>query len=334
MSAAIHEDKDIDLGPIAGRRIAVLGFGAQGRAHALNLRDSGQDVVVGLRAGSASADVCRQHGLEPVSLEKAAESELVVMLVPDPVQAAVYENILASRMKKHSALIFAHGYNIHYRRIVPRSDLDVLLVAPLGIGEQVRLQYEAGLGVPALVGVHQDASGQAMALAFAYAKLNGHGRAVVMETTFAEETETDLFAEQAVLCGGIDHLVTSAFETLTEAGYSPDIAYFCCLHEVKLMADMLHRRGIAGTRQSISVAAEFGDYTRGPRVINEASRAAMQDLLAEIRDGRFADELDAQIEAGSPLIRRRRTAAESHDIEKVGARLRARMPWLQKKHNR
>ena len=281
MSAAIHEDKDIDLGPIAGRRIAVLGFGAQGRAHALNLRDSGQDVVVGLRAGSASADVCRQHGLEPVSLEKAAESELVVMLVPDPVQAAVYENILASRMKKHSALIFAHGYNIHYRRIVPRSDLDVLLVAPLGIGEQVRLQYEAGLGVPALVGVHQDASGQAMALAFAYAKLNGHGRAVVMETTFAEETETDLFAEQAVLCGGIDHLVTSAFETLTEAGYSPDIAYFCCLHEVKLMADMLHRRGIAGTRQSISVAAEFGDYTRGPRwSIQPHEKTQCADLCA------------------------------------------------------
>ncbi len=331
MSAAIYEDKDIDPRPITGKRVAVLGFGAQGRAHALNLRDSGQEVVVGLRAGSASADACRQHGLEPVSLEKAAESELVVMLVPDSEQVALYENILASRMRKHSALVFAHGYNIHYRRIVPRKDLDVLLVAPLGIGEQVRLQYEAGLGVPALVGVHQDASGQARALAFAYAKVNGHGRAAVMETTFAEETETDLFAEQAVLCGGIDQLVISAFETLTEAGYSPDIAYFCCLHEVKLMADMLHRRGIAGTRQSISVAAEYGDYTRGPRVINEASRAAMRDLLAEIRDGRFADELDAEIAAGSPLIRRRRAAAESHDIEKVGAALRARMPWLQKK---
>ncbi|MCZ6499249.1 MAG: ketol-acid reductoisomerase [Gammaproteobacteria bacterium] len=331
MSAAIYEDKDIDLTPIDGRRIAVLGFGAQGRAHALNLRDSGQDVVVGLREGSASADACREYGLELVSLEKAAESELVVMLVPDSEQVAVYENILASRMKKHSALIFAHGYNIHYRRIVPREDLDVLLVAPLGIGEQVRLQYEAGLGVPALVGVHQDASGQARALAFAYAKVNGHGRAAVMETTFAEETETDLFAEQAVLCGGIDHLITGAYEILTEAGYSPEIAYFCCLHEVKLMADMIHRRGIAGTRQSISMAAEYGDYTRGPRIINEASRAAMRDFLAEIRDGRFADELDAEIEAGSPLIRQRRAAAESHDIEKVGALLRARMPWLRKK---
>ena len=198
MSLAIYEDKDIDLAPIDGKRIAVLGFGAQGRAHALNLRDSGQDVVVGLRDGSNSADACRQHDLEPVSLGKAAESELVVMLVPDPEQVALYENILASRMKKHSALIFAHGYNIHYRRIVPRADLDVLLVAPLGIGEQVRLQYEAGLGVPALVGVNQDASGQARALPFAYAKVNGHGRAAVMETTFAEETETDLFAEQAV----------------------------------------------------------------------------------------------------------------------------------------
>ncbi len=331
MSAAIYEDQDIDQSPIDDRRIAVLGFGAQGRAHALNLRDSGQNVVVGLRAGSASADACREYGLEHVSLEKAAESELVVMLVPDPEQGVLYENILASRMKKHSALIFAHGYNIHYRRIVPRKDLDVLLVAPLGIGEQVRAQYAAGLGVPALVGVHQDASGQARALAFAYAKVNGHGRAAVMETTFAEETETDLFAEQAVLCGGIDHLVTSAFEILTEAGYSPDIAYFCCLHEVKLMADMIHRRGISGTRQSISVAAEYGDYTRGPRVINEASRAAMRDLLAEIRDGRFADELDAEIEAGSPLIHQRRAAAETHDIEKVGALLRARMPWLQKK---
>ncbi|MCZ6881149.1 MAG: ketol-acid reductoisomerase, partial [Gammaproteobacteria bacterium] len=211
MSAAIYEDKDIDPRPIAGKRVAVLGFGAQGRAHALNLRDSGQDVVVGLRAGSASADACRQHGLETVSLEKAAVSDLVVMLVPDFEQAALYEKILAGAMRKHSALVFAHGYNIHYRRIVPRADLDVLMVAPLGIGEQVRAQYQAGLGVPALIGVNQDASGQARALAFAYAKANGHGRAAIMETTFEEETETDLFAEQAVLCGGIDHLITAAY---------------------------------------------------------------------------------------------------------------------------
>jgi len=330
MGIAIYEDKDIDLSPIEGRRIAVLGFGAQGRAHALNLRDSGQDVVVGLRPGSPSIDDCGQHGLESVSLEKAAEADLVVMLVPDPEQIILYEKILASGMKKHSALVFAHGYNIHYRRIVPREDLDVLMVAPLGIGEQVRAQYEAGLGVPALIGVNQDASGQARALAFAYAKANGHGRAAVMETTFEEETETDLFAEQAVLCGGIDHLITAAYETLTEAGYSSEIAYFCCLHEVKLMADLIHHRGIAGTRKSISVAAEYGDYTRGPRVINEVSRAAMRDMLADIRNGRFADELDAEIESGSPRIKQGRAAAEAHDIEKVGARLRSRMPWLKK----
>ena len=331
MATKIYSDQDIDSSIIEGKRIAVLGFGGQGRAHALNLRDSGQDVVVGLRNGSPSIPVCEELGLPAVSLGQAAEADLVMMLIPDPEQVAVYEHVLHKAMKKASALIFAHGYNIHFRRIVPRDDLDVLLVAPLGIGEQVRRQYEAGLGVPALVGVHQDASGQAMRLALAYAQANGHDRAAIMETTFAEETETDLFAEQAVLCGGINHLVTAAFETLVDAGYSPEAAYFCCLHEVKLIADLVHSRGIAGMRRSISTTAEFGDYTRGPRVINKASREAMRELLAGIKDGRFADELDNEIAAGRPVIKHGRKKAEKHEIEKVGTRLRSMMPWLGKK---
>lgn len=316
-------------GPLEGRRVAVLGFGAQGRAQALNLRDSGVRVVVGLRADSPRRADCEHEGLEVrTPAAAAAECDVFAMLVPDEVQPALYEETLAPALAPGAALLFAHGYNIHYGRLRPRTDLDVVMVAPLGIGEQVRRQYELGRGVPALLAVHQDASGGAAALAGAYATANGHARAAVFETSFAEETETDLFAEQAVLCGGLGQLITAAFETLTEAGYPEELAYFCCLHEVKLIADLVQARGIAGMRRSISSTAAYGDATRGPRVIGPESRREMKALLAEIRDGRFATELDAEMAGGAPNLAAWRAAAEAHPLEAVGERLRALMPWL------
>jgi ketol-acid reductoisomerase len=248
--------------------------------------------------------------------------------VPDEVQPQLYAEVLAPTLAAGSALLFAHGYNIHFGRLTPRPDLDVVMVAPLGIGEQVRRQYELGRGVPALLAVHQDASGEAAALAGAYAAANGHARAAVFATNFAAETETDLFAEQAVLCGGLGQLIIAAFETLTAAGYPEELAYFCCLHEVKLIADLVQSRGLAGMRRSISSTAAFGDATRGPRVIGAASRAAMQELLAEIRDGSFAAELAAEMAAGAPTLAAWRAAAEAHRLEQVGERMRALMPWL------
>jgi ketol-acid reductoisomerase len=325
---ALTQDR-LDLGALAGRRVAVFGFGSQGRAQALNLKDSGVDVVVGLRAGSPGRAECARHGLEALAPEAAAAGcDLCVLLVPDEAQPRLYEDVLARALKPGSALLFAHGYNIHYGRLVPRADLDVVMVAPLGIGEQVRRQYELGRGVPALLAVHQDATGRAAALAGGYAAANGHARALVFATSFAQETESDLFAEQAVLCGGLGQLVTTAFETLTEAGYPEELAYFCCLHEVKLIADLVHSRGIAGMRRSISSTAAFGDATRGPRVIGPESRRAMREMLAEIRDGRFAVELDREMAAGAPTLAVWRAAAEAHPIERVGARIRALMPWL------
>ena len=312
-----------------GRRVAVLGFGAQGRAQALNLRDAGAQMVVGLRADSPRRADCEAAGLEVrTPVEAAAECDVFAMLVPDQVQPRLYEEVLAPALAPGAALVFAHGYNIHYERLRPRGDLDVVMVAPLGIGEQVRRQFELGRGVPALLAVHQDATGAAAALAGAYAAANGHARAAVFETSFAAETETDLFAEQAVLCGGLGQLITAAFETLVEAGYPEELAYFCCLHEVKLIADLVQARGIAGMRRSISDTAAYGDATRGPRVIGEASRQEMRALLAEIRDGRFAAELDAEMTAGAPTLAAWRTAAETHPIEAVGERLRDLMPWL------
>lgn len=319
----------LDLALLAGQRVAVLGFGSQGRAQALNLRDSGVEVVVGLRPDSPARAACQREGLEALTPEAAAvDCDLCVMLVPDEVQPRLYEEVLASRLRAGSGLVFAHGYNIHYRRLEPRADLDVVLVAPLAIGEQVRRQFELGRGVPALLAVHRDASGNAARLAGAYAAANGHARAAVFPTSFAEETETDLFAEQAVLCGGLGQLILAAFETLTEAGYPDEVAYFCCLHEVKLIADLVHSRGIAGMRRSISSTAAFGDATRGPRVIGQESRGAMRALLAEIRDGRFAIELDREMTAGAPTLVAWRAVAEEHPIEAVGARIRELMPWL------
>jgi ketol-acid reductoisomerase len=323
--------QELDAASLSGRRVVVFGFGAQGRAQSLNLAESGVDVVVALRSGSPSRAACEAAGLRVIAPEEAgATGDVFVMLVPDEAQPGVYETHLQSQARPGAALVFAHGYNIHYGRIRPRPDLDVVMVAPLGIGEQVRRQYALGRGVPALVAVAQDASGAARTLALAYAAADGHGRAAVFETTFAQETETDLFAEQAVLCGGLNHLITAAFDTLVEAGYPEELAYFSCLHEVQLIADLVQRRGIAGMRRSISSTAAFGDYTRGPRVIGEASRRALAEMLAEIRDGRFARELAAEMQAGAPTLARGREKAEAHRIEAVGLRLRALMPWLER----
>jgi ketol-acid reductoisomerase len=325
-----YYDDDTDPSLILGKRVAVMGFGAQGRAHALNLRDSGVDVTVGLREGSASRDICGKLGLgvETPSIA-ASRCDVVMVVVPDETQPGLYADCLDKNMPQGSALLFAHGYNIHFGRITPRADLDVLMVAPLGIGDQVRATFEKGGGVPALLAVQQDATGGARALGLSYAWANGHGRAGIIETNFRDETETDLFAEQVVLCGGLTHLIEAAYETLVDAGYPPELAYFSCLHEVKLIADMIHTRGIAGMRRSISSTAEFGDYTRGPRIINESSRREMKALLEEIRDGRFADELDADARQGFPTLSKGRESAEKHGIEAVGARLRSMIPWLE-----
>ena len=320
---------DADLAVIRGRRVGVLGFGAQGRAHALNLRDSGVDVTVGLRPESPARSACAELGLPAATPEALAEAcDVVMMLVPDEAQPLVYRGALHERLRPGSALMFAHGYNIHFGSIEPRADLAVLMVAPLGIGDKVRATYEKGAGTPALLAIHSDPAGDALALGLSYAAANGHGRAGIIETSFSEETETDLFAEQAVLCGGLTHLITAAFDTLHDAGYPAELAYLSCLHEVKLMADMMHVRGIAGMRRSISSTAEFGDYRCGPRIINDASRAAMRDMLGEIRSGAYARDLPAVAEAVFPRLARGRAAAESHPIEAVGARLRAMMPWL------
>ena len=326
MSIELFYDEDTDPALITSRRVAVLGFGAQGRAQAQNLKDAGVPVTVGLRAESPSRPAAEAAGLAVrTPADAVAEADIVAMLVPDEAQPQVYRDWVAPNLHQQGVLLFAHGFNIHYRKIEPRSDLDVVMVSPNGIGEQVRAQYLAGHGVPGLVAVHQDASGNARALAFAYAWAQGHGRAGIVESTFKEETETDLFAEQAVLCGGLTHLIEAGFETLTDAGYAPAIAYFCCLHEVKLIADMIYQRGIAGMRESISATAEFGDYTRGPRVIGADTRAAMRSLLAEIQHGEFADELSEELAAGKPEIQKGRAQARAALIEQVGAVLRERM---------
>ena len=326
---AVFYDKDANPALIRKRRITILGLGTQGRAHALNLRDSGVDVQVGLRDGSASFAVCEALGLDARPLADAVkDSDFVMMLIPDEQQARVYREILSDALKPGAVLAFAHGFNIHYGLIEPRDDLDVVMVAPLGIGDQVRATYERGGGVPALLCVHQDASGTAGDIALAYACANGHGRAGVIESSFRDETETDLFAEQAVLCGGLTHLIVAAYETLVDAGYPEELAYFSCLHEVKLIADLVHTRGIAGMRESISTTAEYGDYTRGPRIINETTRAQMTEMLNEIQNGQFAKELVAEIKAGAITLKQGRKKAKHHGIEKIGAHLRLRMPWL------
>lgn len=322
-------DADLDREPIRTRRIAVFGYGAQGRAQARNLKDAGLTVRVALRPGSASREQARSDGLDVLTPEEAADwADVVVMLVPDTVQASVYDQVLAPRLREGAALVFAHGYAVHFGHLKPRDDLDVVMVAPLGIGEQVRATFERGAGVPALAAVQQDGSGAAWPVALAYAGAGGHGRAGVMETSFAEETETDLFAEQAVLVGGMSELIRAAFDTLVEAGYSEEVAYFCCLHEVKLIADLVHVRGLAGMRESISEVADLGALRQGPKIIGSPSRQAMREALDEIRSGDFDRELQAEWRAGFPALRQGHEAARAHPLETVGKKLRARMPWL------
>ncbi|MGH8270973.1 MAG: ketol-acid reductoisomerase [Gammaproteobacteria bacterium] len=307
--------------------VAVLGYGSQGRAQALNLRDSGISVRVGLRPGSVHAKAVQADGLALATpVEAVARAALVAMLVPDEVQARVYEDAVAPHLARGGALVFAHGFNIHYRRICPRDDLDVILVAPSGIGEQLRAQYKAGRGIAGFVAVAQDATGRARSRALGYAKALGHDRVAVIETTFAEETETDLFAEQAVLVGGLTELIEAGFETLVAAGYQPEIAYFSCLEEVKLMADMIYANGLAQLRERISSTAAFGGLVAGPRVVDEHSRAAMREVLADIVSGGFADALAHEMDAGGPRLAAAVERARTHPLEAIRRRLRPAPP--------
>ncbi len=327
-SVRVYYDADADRSRLAGRTVAVIGFGSQGHAHALNLRDSGVRVVVGLRRGGGSWARAEAAGLDvrPVA-EAAAAADLIMMLVPDQDGRAVYESGVAPALRAGKTLMFAHGFNVHYGEIVPPPEVDVSMVAPKSPGHLLRSEFEAGRGVPGLVAIHQDASGRALADALAYAAGIGCTRAGVIATTFREETETDLFGEQAVLCGGVSALVKAGFETLVEAGYAPEMAYFECLHELKLIVDLMYRGGLQFMRYSISDTAEYGDYTRGPRLITAETRAEMRRILAEVRDGRFAREWLEENRAGRPNFERMRRADRDHLIEQVGERLRAMMPW-------
>jgi ketol-acid reductoisomerase len=324
----LYYDADAEKGRLSGRTFAIIGYGSQGHAHALNLRESGANVIVGLRAGGASWERARAAGLLVRTVDQASDSaDVIMMLVPDQDARAVYEAGVLQGLRSGKTLMFAHGFNIHYGEIVPPDGVDVSMVAPKSPGHLVRSEYEAGRGVPGLVAVHQDASGAALDNALAYAAGIGCTRAGVIETSFKEETETDLFGEQAVLCGGVTALVKAGFETLTAAGYRPEMAYFECLHELKLIVDLMYRGGLQFMRHSISDTAEYGDYTRGPRLITAETRAEMRRILDAIQDGSFAREWLDENRAGRPNFERLRTADRDHEIERVGAQLRAMMPW-------
>jgi ketol-acid reductoisomerase len=325
----VYYEKDADPGMIAGRKVAVVGYGSQGHAHALNLRDSGIDVRVALREGSSSKAKAEAAGLRVTSIDQAAdEADVIMMLLPDTEQQAVYEAQIAPHLRAGDALLFAHGFNIRFGLIKPPEGVDVAMVAPKGPGHLVRRTYEGGGGVPSLIAVAQNASGKARELALSYANALGATRAGVLDTTFEEETETDLFGEQVVLCGGLTSLIMAGYETLVGAGYQPESAYFECLHEVKLIVDLMYEHGISGMRFSISDTAEYGDLTRGPRVVSDAVRAEMSQILSEIRSGKFAEEWVAENRAGRPTFNRLREAGRQHPIEKVGAELRAMMPFI------
>jgi len=330
MSSAlrIYYDADADRSRLNGRTFAIIGYGSQGHAHALNLRDSGAHVIVGLRQGGESWARAHAAGLDvrPVATAAAA-ADVIMMLTPDQDGREIYESAVRDGLAPGKTLMFAHGFNIHFGEIVPPTGVDVTMVAPKSPGHLVRSEFEAGRGVPALVAVHQDASGQALANGLAYASGIGCTRAGVIETSFREETETDLFGEQAVLCGGATALVKAGFETLVAAGYSPEMAYFECLHELKLIVDLMYRGGMQFMRYSISDTAEYGDYTRGPRLITEETRAEMRKILADIQSGSFAKEWLAENRAGRPNFERMRRADKDHEIERVGSKLRAMMPW-------
>lgn len=324
----IYAEHDVDESRLAGRRIAVLGFGSQGRAHALNLRDSGLNVVVGLRPDGKTWQQAESEGLEVQSPDQAvAGADLIAFLLPDTAQPALYKSIEA-KIPRGATLLFAHGFNVHFGEIKPRDDLDVVLIAPKGPGDLVRRQYEQGKGVPCLIAVAQDASGNAHATALAYAHGIGGTRGGVLETTFAEETETDLFGEQAVLCGGATELVLAGYDTLVEAGYQPEVAYFECMHELKLIVDLLHEGGLAKMHQFISETADWGDLISGPRVIDDHVREQMKGVLNDITDGSFAKRWIEENRSGQPEYKRLMAEDMAHPIEKVGAELRGRMPWL------
>jgi ketol-acid reductoisomerase len=325
-------DEDADLSLLDGKTVAIIGYGSQGHAHALNLKDSGVSVVVGLRADSPSVAKAREHGLEVLEpADAASKGEIVMMLVPDELHGQIWESGVKDGVAAGNLLLFGHGFSIHYQQIVPPPDVDVALVAPKGPGHLVRRQYTEGSGVPCLVAVDQDASGDALQLALAYAKGIGGTRGGVIETTFKDETETDLFGEQAVLCGGVTELVRAGYETLVEAGYDPRLAYFECMHELKLIVDLMYEKGIAGMRYSISNTAEYGDLTRGKRVIGEPTREAMKQLLEQIQSGDFAREWIAENRAGQENFKRMREEQAGHQVEVVGRELRAQMDWIDTK---
>jgi ketol-acid reductoisomerase len=326
----VYYDRDADIGIIKGKKVAILGYGSQGHAHAQNLKDSGvSEVAVALREGSATAAKAINAGFKVMANKDAAAwADVLMILAPDEHQAAIYADDLHANLKQGATLAFAHGLNVHFGLIEPRADLDVVMIAPKGPGHTVRSEYVKGGGVPCLIAIHQDASGNAHDLALAYASAMGGGRSGIIETNFREECETDLFGEQAVLCGGITHLIQAGFETLVEAGYAPEMAYFECLHETKLIVDLLYEGGIANMRYSISNTAEYGDIKTGPRIITAETKAEMKRVLADIQSGRFVKEFVLDNRAGQPELKASRKAAEAHPIEKTGAELRAMMPWI------
>ena len=327
----IYYDSDADLGVLKGKKVAIIGYGSQGHAQAQNLRDSGLDVIIAELKDTPNYDLAKEHGFEPMTAGEASSlADVVQILAQDDAQAMLYREEVAAHMTEGKTLVFSHGFNIHFGQIQPAAYLDVVMIAPKGPGHLVRSEYEKGAGVPSLVAIHQDATGHALETALAYAKGLGATRAGVIQTTFEEETETDLFGEQVVLCGGVTELVKASFDTLVEAGYQPEIAYFECLHELKLIVDLFYQGGISFMRYSVSDTAEFGDYTRGKRIITEETRETMQEILAEVQSGEFAREWILENKAGRPVFNAIRRLEKEHPIEDVGAKLRAMMPWLKK----
>lgn len=327
----IYYDNDADLNLLKDKTIAVIGYGIQGRGQALNLRDSGLKVIIGQRPGGPNYEQAKKDGFEPVEAHEAAkQADIIVILTQDHVQAELYKMSIKKHLKKGKSLVFSHGFNIHFKQIKPPKDVDVWMIAPKAPGSLVRRQYEEGRGVPCLVAIHQDATGNALKYALSYAKGIGGTRAGVLETTFKEETETDLFGEQSVLCGGASALVKAGFETLVEAGYQPEIAYFECLHELKLIVDLMYEDGIKGMRKRVSDTAEYGDYTRGPRIINERTRKEMQKILKEVQSGKFAKEWIKENKEGRPNFNKYREESQNHPVEQIGAKLRGMMSWMKK----
>ena len=327
----IYYDKDADLSLIKRKQVAIIGYGSQGHAHANNLKDSGAKVTVGLRKDGASWNKAKKAGIAVKGVADAVKgADFVMILLPDETQADVYRNEIEPNLKKGATLAFAHGFNVHFKQIEPRADLDVVMIAPKGPGHLVRSTYTQGGGVPALIAIYQNPSKKARDVALSYAAAIGAARAGVIETSFREECETDLFGEQVVLCGGLSALIQAGFETLVDAGYAPEMAYFECLHEVKLIVDLIYEGGIANMRYSVSNTAEYGDFTRGPRIITDETRAEMRKILAEIQTGQFAKEFILENKAGAPTLKALRRIGQAHQVETVGAKLRDMMPWIKK----